>query len=356
MAERIKIAVVGTGLIGPRHARSVLGYPDALLLCVVDPSPNATSIAAELGVPLFSSVEDMLQADVPDAAIVCTPNSTHVDISTQLLKAGVNVLVEKPMATAVESGKLLVEAARASGKHLLVGHHRRFNPYVVATKQALSRGNIGRIIAVSALWTVYKPSSYFEPPTDWRAKAGDGGPVLINLIHDVDILQYLLGPITRVHAEHTISQRGHEAEEGAAILLRFASGVVGTFLLSDATPSPHSFESATGENPMIAKHSRDIYRIFGTEGTLSMGDMIVSKYPTGVEKSWSSTLEDTVIPVGNEVPFDEQVSHLVRVVRGEEAPKCTGEDGLKALLVCDAVKQALSADRAIDVPSFGSYS
>lgn len=176
-----------------------------------------------------------------------------------------------------------------------------------------------------------------------------GGPILINLIHEVDCLQFLLGPITRVHAEQTISQRGHEAEEGAAILLRFASGVVGTFIINDAVPSHHFFESATNENPIIPKRGKDVYRMFGTEGTLSVGDGVITSYDAAVEKSWSSQLSETSLPAGNEVPFDEQVKHLVSVIRGVEQPRCTGEDGLSAVMVCEAIKQAMVEGIAIDL-------
>lgn len=145
-----------------------------------------------------------------------------------------------------------------------------------------------------------------------------------------------------------MSQRGHEAEEGAAILLRFASGVVGTFILSDATPSPHFFESATGENPIIPKAGKDIYRIFGSNGTLSVGDGKVSGYAAG-QNSWSSKLTETMLPLGDEVPFDEQVEHLIRVVRGNEQPRCPGEDGLSAVIVCDAIKRAMVEGNAVEI-------
>ena len=220
----------------------------------------------------------MLLVSKPDAAIVCTPNSTHVAVSSDLIKAGVHVLVEKPMSTTIASAQELVDLARNSSTKLLVGHHRRFNPYITATKRALSENAIGRVIGVSGLWSAYKPSSYFEGAGAWRTQAGDGGPLLINMVHDIDCLQYLLGPIIRVHAEQTTSQRGHEAEEGAGILLRFASGVVGTFLLSDATPSPHNFEGGTGEHHTITTTGKDFYRILGSEGTLSVGDMKITRH------------------------------------------------------------------------------
>lgn len=171
----------------------------------------------------------------------------------------------------------------------------------------------------------------------------------MNMIHEVDILQYLFGPVIRVHAEQTTSQRGHEAEEGAAILLRFKSGLVASFVIIDASPSAHNFECGTGENPTIPKAGKDFYRIFGTDGTLSVGDMIVTKHASGQEKSWTNRLQEYQIPVGDEVPFDEQVKHLVRVVREEELPRCSGADGLSAMVVCESIRIALVERKSIDI-------
>ncbi|KXS93890.1 hypothetical protein AC578_1694 [Pseudocercospora eumusae] len=348
---RIKIAIIGTGLIGPRHATSVSASPNAALHCFVDPRAETAAVAESFRVPWYESVQAMLQAERhPEAAIVCTPNHTHVAVATELLRAGIHVLVEKPLATSIEDGKKLIETAKDSDRHLIAGHHRRFNPYVTAAKQALEQGKIGRSIAVSGIWAAYKPDSYFSPPTEWRAGV-TGGPILINLVHDLDILQYLLGSITRVHAEKALCMRGNQAEEGAAILLRFASGVVGTFLLSDASPSAHNFESGTGENPAIPRMGKDFYRIFGSEGTLSVGDMTVSRHDDvdGVEKSWTSLLNEKVLAVGQQVPFDEQVENFIAVVRGLEQPRCTGLDGLSALVVCDAVRQAMVSGQPVDI-------
>jgi predicted dehydrogenase len=231
--------------------------------------------------------------------------------------------------------------------HLLVGHHRRFNRYVSATKRVLSSHSLGKPVAVSGLWALYKPLEYFDAPSEWRQTAG---PIAINLIHEIDILQFLLGPIVRVHAEKTISQRGFPAEEGAAIILRFESGVLGTFLLSDALPSPHNFESATGENPLIPHTGQDVYRIFGTEGVLSVPDMRIWSYK-GKEKSWNESMEtETITLVEEKAPFELQVRHLVRVIRENEKPMCTGMDGLSAVAVCEAVKKAMETGQPVEIP------
>nr|POF03909.1 scyllo-inositol 2-dehydrogenase (nad(+)) [Quercus suber] len=363
----IRVAVIGVGSIGPRHAESVVSCPDTRLLCIVDPAPSAHPIAQTLGVPRFDSLQQMLTVEhcIPDAAIVCTPSNTHVPVSQELLAVGIHILVEKPISTTAAAGQQLVDTLRqlhriehanhdqnvSKSPRLIVGHHRRFNPYVTATKRAIDANVIGRVIAISGLWTTYKPASYFEPPAAWRAQAASGGgPVLTNLVHEIDVLQYLLGPVTRVHAEQTPSQRAHDVEEGAAVLLRFASGVVGTFLVSDATPSAHNFESATGENPTIPQQRRDVLRVFGAEGTLSMGDMQITRYGEGEEKSWSSELAVSQLEVAEEqVPFDEQLKHFVNVIRGVETPRCSAEDGLSALRVCEAIKRAIVTCLPVDV-------
>ncbi|CAK1360022.1 unnamed protein product [Cercospora beticola] len=346
----ITIAIIGAGLIGPRHAQSVVANEHATLYCFVDPRPEAISVAEAFHVPVFPSIKHMLlEKGKPDGALVCTPNHTHISLSQELLEAGIDVLVEKPIATEISSGKELIETARRTGGNLLAGHHRRFNSYVVSAKRALAEGIIGKPIAISGLWVLRKPASYFEPPTEWRSIPGKGGPIQINLVHDLDILQYLLGPIIRVHAEKSISQRSYEAEEGAAIVLRFASGVVGTFILADNCPSAHNFESGTGENPTIPQARKDFYRIFGSEGTLSVGDMKISKHDEGEEKCWADPVRQSELTVEPRVPFDEQMKNFVDVIRGIAESNCTGEDGLKALMVCDAVKRSMEAGLPVDI-------
>lgn len=217
---------------------------------------------------------------------------------------------------------------------------------MIATKKALP--SLGRIVAVSGIWALSKPAEYFDPPTEWR-RLNSAGPILINLIHEVDILHHWFGPIVRVFAEQSVSQRGHDAEEGAAITLKFANGIVGTFVLSDAVVSPHSFESGTGENPMIPQTGQDSYRIFGSEGSLSFPDMALWKYPH--KRSWTEKLECKYLEVQEtKVPFELQIGHFIKVVRGEENPSCSGHDALRAVLVCEAIRKSMRDNMPVDIP------
>lgn len=359
---QVKIAVIGAGQIGPRHGQAVKADPDAKLVCLVDPNPIAIRAATQLGTAYCPSIQVMLNSPSkkPDAAIVCAPNQLHVSLATDLLSAGVHVLCEKPLAVDSSSGTELVEHAAAQKLHLLTAHHRRFNPYVVAAKRILNREtqSIGKVTAVSGLWTLYKPKDYFDPPVDWHRSAESGGPVMINLIHDIDVLHYLLDSrVKRVAAFETTKQRNHPAEEGGAIILHFENGVVGTFLLSDAVVSDHAFEMGTGENPIIPQTGKDVYRIFGTEGTLSVPDLRRTFYAEGAQKSWRSEMSEVTEKLEDlltegertKVPFELQVAHLVKVVRGAEQPVCSGEDGLAAVKVAEAVKKALSSGGVVEV-------
>ncbi|KAI0452668.1 hypothetical protein F5B21DRAFT_326700 [Xylaria acuta] len=276
--------------------------------------------------------------------------------------------------------------ARELGVKLLVGHHRRFNPYVVAAQKVLvaskaqpSTQGIGAVTAVSCLWAAYKPDDYFATGAWRRSRKQGGGPVMINFVHEFDVLQYLLGPIVRVSAEKTLGRYGVEAsnldavEDGAVLTLLFASGAVGSFILSDGVVSPHFFEAGTGENPMIpqARRSRnhrldesdtsdtgregqtvkgepvDVYRILGTHGTLSIPD--VTLWTCGDKpRSWATELTVRHIEIDDDprVPFDRQLDHLIAVVRGEtpieKGPRCTGEEGLRVIAVCEAVREDLN--------------
>ncbi|PSR80312.1 oxidoreductase [Coniella lustricola] len=358
----VKIAIIGAGVIGPRHAQAVKQNSNTLLVCIVDPTPTAISTAIRLGTSYYPSVAAMLQSSKPkpDVAIVCSPNHTHVDISTTLLSAGIHVLCEKPLSTDSASGRALVAHAAAQQLHLLTGHHRRFNPYVVAAKRILSNKecSLGHITAVSGLWALHKPQEYFNPPAQWHRSADEGGPVMINLIHDIDVLHFLLDSrVHRVAAFEATKRRGYDAEEGGAVILHFENGVVGTFVLSDAVVSPHAFELGTGENPIIPRTGRDAYRIFGTDGTLSIPDLRRAFYGANQDKSWinevqevSERLEDWLSQEERgKIPFELQIDHLVEVVRGNQEAVCTGQDGLAAVRVAEAVKIALRTGQVVTV-------
>ncbi|KAF7956193.1 hypothetical protein EAE96_005113 [Botrytis aclada] len=229
--QPISIDIVGSGLIGPRHAQSILRNPQTTLHSLTDPAPHAIQIATSLSTTYFSSLPSLLSSPpLPTTVLICTLNHTHVPIAISCIEAGIKyVLVEKPVSTSIQEGAKLLSVAKEYDATILVGHHRRFNPYLISAKTELDSEVLGQIIGVQGIWALKKSSSSFDGIGEWRRN----------------------GKINMVSAIESKKTRGFDAEEGGAMILRFESGVVGTFLLSDAVPFPWNFEAGTGENPTI---------------------------------------------------------------------------------------------------------
>src|SRR5690606_33612082 len=186
----------------------------------------------------------------------------------------------------------LVEAQAASGVPVLVGHHRRHNPIVQRARALVQEGRLGRLVAVHAQATFLKPDAYFD--VAWRREPG-GGPVLINLIHDIDLLRFLAGEVEDVISATSSAVRGFAVEDTAAAVLRFAGGALGTVLASDAAVSPWCWDFCAGEQPQYPRQAVQSHYLSGTEGSLSLPDLALWRYAG--ERSWHAemTREQTVV-------------------------------------------------------------
>ncbi len=218
-----RIAVIGAGLIGRGHAEIASG--SARLDAIIDPDPEASRSAMTLGADWHQDLAGYLRSGRPDGAIVAAPNHLHLPLATACFEAGVPVLVEMPLAASVVEARSLVHSARATGVPVLVGHHRRHSPVANAVRDVIEGGRIGRVVAVNAMFWLNKHEDYFN--VEWRIRAG-GGPICINLIHDIDLLQHFCGPITSVQARNAHHVRGFEVEDTGAMIFEFASGALGT--------------------------------------------------------------------------------------------------------------------------------
>lgn len=364
VSSPLQIIVIGTGLIGPRHAQHVLSHPSTILAALIDPSPDAKRLAQKLSTPWHSSVEQYFKyieennLPRPDGALICTPNHTHVPIAADLASRGVNILVEKPVSNYPEDAKALKCYLKNKNVGVLVGHHRRFNPFILAAKEQLKL--VGEVIAIQGTWTLKKPLSYFTS-APWRTdlKTG-GGPLLINLVHDIDILQYLFGRVERVYAEPVKKQRSDfkNVDEGACIVLKFENGITGTFICADNVISSFNFESGTGENPLIPADDNieGFYRVFGSKGTLSIPDLTLYHQQTLADEKhgWNSPVSQTSLNhkrscLRQIMPFDAQLNHFVEVIRGQAEPLCTIEDGMASLLCVDAIIKSVKSELPIIV-------
>ncbi len=331
-----RIAVVGAGLIGQRHAKLIKAGADATLSAIVDPTDAARGFAGEIGAPWFASIAEMLPAGRPEGLIVATPNQLHLEHGLQAVEAGLPALIEKPIADSVAAAEQLVSAAEAAEVPLLIGHHRRHNPLIADAKTKIEAGQLGKLVAVHGMFWLYKPDDYFD--VEWRRKPG-AGPVYINLIHDIDLMRHLVGEVASVQAIESNAARGHEVEDTAAALLTFKNGALGTITASDSIVGPWSWEQTAGENPAYPETDQHCYLIGGTKGSLSLpnGEVWGQDEP----RSWWRDFQRSGPAIPSDAdPLVRQIAHFCDVIRGQTAPLVSGREGLQTLNVIEALKQS----------------
>ena len=342
MSPPVRLAVAGAGLIGARHVAHILAHREAALVAIADPAPAGQALAAAKGCPWFADIGAMLAEARPEGVVIATPNQMHVENGLACVAAGVPALVEKPIADSAAAAARLVEAAEREGVPLLVGHHRRHNPLVRRARAAIEEGRLGRIVAVHAICWFAKPAAYFDAA--WRRAPG-AGPIFINLIHDIDLLRHLCGEIAAVQALDSNALRGHAVEETAVVLLRFASGALGTVTLSDAIAAPWSWEFTAGENPAYSHTPESCYQIGGTLASLALPALDLWRHPT--RPDWWEPIGRERLDVVAADPLALQIAHFCGVIRGREAPVVSGREGLNTLRVTEAVKRSAQSGEAV---------
>lgn len=338
----VRIAIIGAGLIGRTHINVIRQEWRCEVAAIADPMPAAAVYASEQGIPLFADYAEMLDLVKPDGAIIATPNALHAPAALACAERGVPMLVEKPIADTIEAAHNIVDAADHAGVALLVGHHRRYNPILQKSRDIVQSGRIGRLVAVNSLYLLQKPDPYFD--VAWRREAG-GGPVLINLIHDIDDLRFICGEISILQAISSNSIRGFAVEDTAAIIARFANGALGTLTVSDATATPWNWEMTVSENPFFPRQPENCYYFAGTEGGFAVPKMELWHYAG--EKGWGAPFSRETIDVQPTDPYVQQIRHFCRVILGEEKPFITGADAARTLAATLAIKKAAETGSSV---------
>ena len=334
--HKTKLALVGAGTIGQRHLQAISQVEEAELTAIVDNQAQAESISKEMNVPFFNTTEEMLHALKPEGVIVCTPTEIHLEPVLSSLNAGAHVLVEKPITPNMEEAQEIIKISQTVSREVLVGHHRRYYSTVQKTREMINEGVIGKLVGISGMWATRKADSYYEPK--WR-QLRSSGPVLINLIHEIDSLRYICGEITSLSAKVTNGLRDHPKEESVAVLMEFEGGALGNFFLSDAAPSPWTWEHATGENQNFPKSSQNVYRFTGSEASLEFPNLVLWKHEKG-NSDWHQKMYPKQIDIELEDAYISQCSHFCAVICGREEPRITATDATKTLEATLAVFDA----------------
>ena len=226
----IGIGIVGAGMISNFHAKAIADAPAGHLVGCYDRNhERATEFAAQNGGRAFASMEEMLAAPETQAISICTPSGAHQEPAIEAAKAGKHVMIEKPLEVTVERCDQVIKACNEAGVKLAVTLQSRFHESAQLIKQAVDGGRFGKITMGDAYVKWYRTQEYYDSGA-WRGTwALDGGGALMNqAIHSVDLLLWLMGDATHVHAmTDTMTHERIEVEDIAVATVKFASGALG---------------------------------------------------------------------------------------------------------------------------------
>lgn len=348
--KKIRLGVIGLGMIGKVHAEILRKIEECDLVAICDIDAKHQAMGETLGTKFYPHYQEMIERERLDGVVIALPNDFHTPVGIDCAKRGLNLFVEKPIAQNLSEADRLIEAARKSNVQILVGHHRRFNPLVETTRDIIRGGQIGKLVGVVILWTLLKPFDYFQDPFSWRREKG-GGPILINVIHEIDNLRYICGEVTQVYAEVSHRVRKFPVEDSVSVALRLEDDVLVNIFLSDCVPGNLAYESTTGENPFFF-HSpgpENCYYFFGTEASIAFPQLRKLFYPDPSKAGWQYPISQEGVKVIREDPYLRELSHFCKVAAGEETPRITGEDARRTLEVTLAVQRSAETGQPISL-------
>lgn len=338
--DSVRLGLIGMGLIGTAHARTLQKVEECELIAVADVDEQYREATERLGATYYRDYEEMIRKEDLQGMIIATPNHLHTPMGIACARHGLHLLMEKPIAPSLAEADRLVEAARQNNVRILVGHQRRFNARVEKAREMVRGGELGKLVGVTITWALLKPPRYFEGPFAWRKNTG-GGPILINLIHEIDNLRYICGEIDEVFAMASNRVRNFPVEDTAGVILRFENGAVGSVFVSDCAPSVSAYEGTTGENPLVYHDFGNCYQFYGTEASLSFPQMKKLFYSDPAKLGWHYPITEQGVKVVQEVdPYVKEFRHFAKVILGEEPARISGEDARRTLEVTLAIQRS----------------
>jgi UDP-N-acetyl-2-amino-2-deoxyglucuronate dehydrogenase len=339
----IHVGILGGGNISDTHARAASEIEGVKVAAVAGPNPEKVGRLAERhGAAAYADDESFLRHRPMDVVLIGSPSGLHAAQGIAAARHGLHVLTEKPIDVTVARGEELVAECEKAGRKLGVFFQDRFTPDFVTLKRALDEGALGRPILASARVKWWRPAEYYGE-SRWRGTAAlDGGGALINQgIHTVDLLLWLLGDVRRVWARSATALHAIQAEDTLVATLELASGALATY------------EATTAAYPGYPRR----VEITGTEGTVViehdrlLGADLRTKHPELAGSEAGTTASASSPVVSDARGHKAALEDFLRAIRERGEPRCSGREGMRSLVVVEALYRSARTRQAVTLPS-----
>lgn len=336
-----KIALVGCGRISKNHFDALRKIDGLTVSAVCDIVPErAEAAGAQEGVAAFTSYEEMLQRADCDVVTVCTPSGLHAAQGALAARAGKHVITEKPMAITLGQADELVKACDDAGVFLFVVKQNRLNPPIQLLRRAVDKGRFGRIFLANTTVRWQRPQDYYDA-APWRGTwEFDGGAIMNQASHYVDLIQWLVGPVESVMAKTATQARRIEAEDSGVALLKFRSGALGVIEVNVLT-YPRNLEGSI--------------TILGEKGSVKIGGSAVNRVEHWLFADYDD--DDKLVDSANTNPpnvygfgHEGYYRNVLAVLRGEAQPQTDGRAGRKSLELILGIYESAKIGREVPIP------
>lgn len=335
--KKYKIALIGAGKIAVKHLDAIARLENAELAAISEPNEAARAACAEkYGCQAYTDYREMLKDKAIDIANIATPSGLHARMALDAIAAGKHVIVEKPMAMSLAEADAMIAAAEKNNVKIGVVYPQRHSPAVKMLKKAVAAGKFGKITHGSVTIRWNRNDEYYRQSA-WRGTwKMDGGCLMNQAIHDLDLLQWLLGPAASVFAYTATNLRKIEAEDFAVAIFKFANGALA---------------NAEATTTIYPTNLEEKLCIFGETGTAVISGKGFSqieawRFPGEDEEAAKKLCAETKTDNNHYLIINE---YLQALDAGRE-PAANGQEGRKALELVLGIYHSARYNREISFP------
>lgn len=343
-------AIVGCGMIARFHARALADVPGTKLVALVGRSPaNAEKMRQELGLTcdIAGQLGDVLNRKDVDIVIITTPSGAHLEPAVAAAGAGKHVVVEKPLEITLERCDRIIDACDKHRVRLCTIFPSRFGDANRALKQAITQGRFGRLTLGETTCKWWRPQSYYDEGGWKGTRALDGGGALMNqAIHNVDLLLWMMGPVTHISGlTATLAHERIEVEDTAVACLRFKNGALGVIQAATSVwPGLPKTIGIHGDKGTVVIEQDDLLRWEFNPPT-SEDDAIRARFAHKSGASGGSSNPAAISHVGHA----RQLADFVAAIESGRPPLVDGREGRRAVELILGIYQANATGRVVPI-------